>query len=340
MSETDDATSGPPRPVPRGIGALGGRLAGGARGFKIASVRDYGIVLSFAALFITLSFASDVFLSKTNMLNMLDQTAPVGIMAAGGTLVFIAGGFDLSVGALFAITTVISARMVGHVDPEWALVLGALSGLVFGAANGFLVNVARINAFIATLGSAIMIRGLALVLTGGLLITVTEPSYSSFGRGEWLDIKYGIWVWLAFALILGFVLSRTTLGRYIYASGGNPEAARLSGIRVNMVRTITFVISGFSASLAGVLVGSRVATGQADAGLGIEFTVIAGIVIGGVSIFGGEGAIWRSVLGVLLLTMIGNGFNLMNVQPIYAQIFQGAVILLAVGIDSWSRKST
>jgi ribose transport system permease protein len=340
MSETDDATSGPPRPVPRGIGALGGRVSGAARGFRIASVRDYGIVLSFAALFITLSFASDVFLSKTNMLNMLDQTAPVGIMAAGGTLVFIAGGFDLSVGALFAITTVIAARSVGHVGPEWALLFGALSGLAFGAVNGFLVNVARINAFIATLGSAIMIRGLALVLTGGLLITVTEPSYSNFGRGEWLGLKYGIWAWLVFALVLGFVLSRTTLGRYIYASGGNPEAARLSGIRVNMVRTITFVISGFSASLAGVLVGSRVATGQADAGIGIEFTVIAGIVIGGVSIFGGEGAIWRSVLGVLLLTMIGNGFNLMNVQPIYAQIFQGAVILLAVGIDSWSRKST
>jgi ribose transport system permease protein len=274
------------------------------------------------------------------MLNMLDQTAPAGIMAAGGTLVFIAGGFDLSVGAIFAISGVIAAQSVGHVGPTWALVFGALSGIGFGAANGFLVNVARINAFIATLGSAIMLRGLALVMTGGLLITVTEPSYSNLGRGEWLGVKYGVWGWLVFALAAGFFLGRTTFGRYIFASGGNPEAARLSGVRVNVVRTLTFVISGFSASLAGVLVGSRVATGQADAGIGIEFTVIAGIVIGGVSIFGGEGAIWRSVLGVLLLTMIGNGFNLLNIEPIYAQIFTGGVILLAVGIDSWSRKPT
>ncbi|MEX2645130.1 MAG: ABC transporter permease [Gaiellaceae bacterium] len=336
----EDITGGPPRPAPRGAGAVAARLTNVTRGFRVTALRDYGIVLSFVVLFLTLTFASDVFLTKTNLLNILDQTAPVGIMAVGGTLVFIAGGFDLSVGAVFAISSVIAAQSVPHIGPGWALVLGALSGFAFGAANGFLVNVARINAFIATLGSAIMLRGLALVMTGGLLITVTEPSYSNFGRGDWLGVKYGVWTWLFFALVAGFLLSRTTLGRYIYASGGNPEAARLSGIRVGLVRTITFLISGFSASIAGILVGSRVATGQAAAGLGIEFTVIAGIVIGGISIFGGEGAIWRSILGVLLLTMIGNGFVLMNIQPIYTQIIQGAIILLAVAIDSWSRRSS
>jgi ribose transport system permease protein len=146
-------------------------------------------------------------------------------------------------------------------------------------------------------------------------------------------------VWAAFAIILGFLLKMTMFGRFVFASGGNPVAARLSGVRVGVVRTIAFMISGTGAALAGIILGSRVQTGQADAGANIELTVIAAVVIGGVSIFGGEGAIWRAVLGILLLTLIGNGFNLLNVNPIYQQILQGVIILLAVGIDAWSRRS-
>jgi ribose transport system permease protein len=307
---------------------------------RVSAVREYGIVASFLAVFVILTFSSDVFLSKTNLLNMLDQTAPAGIMAVGGTLVFIAGGFDLSIGAIFAISGVIAAKSAPGLGPFLALLLGAGSGLAFGMLNGLLVTLGRINAFIATLGSQLMIRGLAVVLTGGYLIVVENPSFSTFGQGTFLGLKYGPWAWLIFALIAGFVLSRTTLGRYIYATGGNAEAARLSGVRVQLVRAITFAISGFSAALAGVLIASRVSTGQADAGMGIEFIVIAGIVIGGVSIFGGEGAIWRSILGVLLLTMINNGFNLLGINPIYSQIFSGGIILLAVAVDAWSRRTT
>jgi ribose transport system permease protein len=307
---------------------------------RASAIRDYGIVASFLAVFVTLTFSSDVFLSKSNLLNMLDQTAPMGIMAVGGTLVFIAGGFDLSIGAVFAISGVLAAKAAPALGPQAALLVGALSGIGFGLINGLLVTVGRINAFIATLGSQLVIRGLAVVLTSGYLIVVSDTAFTHFGQGDFLGVKYGPWVWLLFALIAGFVLSKTTLGRYIYASGGNAEAARLSGVRVQLIRAITFTISGFSASLAGVLIASRVSTGQADAGVGIEFTVIAGIVIGGVSIFGGEGAIWRSVLGVLLLTMIGNGFNLLGINPIYSQIFQGAIILLAVAVDAWSRRTS
>ncbi len=326
-----------PPPPAAGWRATTAGLHGRLRG---ASLREYGIVFAFLAMFVTLSLASDAFLTSSNLLAMLDQTAPVGIMAVGGTLVFIAGGFDLSVGAIFAIAGVLAAKAVGPFGPELALLLGTLSGIGFGLLNGLLITAGRINAFIATLGTSLVVRGFAIVLTGGYLLSVPDPSFSSFGNGDWLGLKISVWIWIACALAAGFVLSRTTLGRYIFASGGNAEAARLSGVRVPRVRAITFMISGFAASLAGVIVASRVSTGQADAGAGIEFTVIAGIVIGGISIFGGEGAIWRSVLGVLLLTMISNGFNLLNIDAIYSQIFQGGIILAAVAIDSWSRRSS
>jgi ribose transport system permease protein len=334
VTQSASEIQGPP------AAGLRGRAVGLTARLRQASVREYGIVASFLVMFVTLSLASDAFLTSSNLLAMLDQTAPVGIMAVGGTLVFIAGGFDLSVGAIFAIAGVLAAKAVGPFGPELALLIGTLSGLAFGLLNGLLVTAARINPFIATLGTSLVVRGFAIVLTGGYLISVSEPSFSSFGNSDLLGLRLSVWMWIAFALAAGFVLSRTTLGRYIFASGGNPEAARLSGVRVQRVRAITFVISGFAASLAGIIVASRVATGQADAGAGIEFTVIAGIVIGGISIFGGEGAIWRSVLGVLLLTMISNGFNLLNIDAIYSQIFQGGIILLAVAIDSWSRRTS
>jgi ribose transport system permease protein len=315
------------------------RTQGRARG-GLEAVRDYGIVVSFAALFITLSLTSDVFLSQANMLNVLDQSAAVGLMAAGGTLVIIAGGFDLSVGATFALAGVVAAKAATVMEPHWAYLLGALVGLGIGILNGVLTTVGRINPLVATLASSIIIRGVALVATGGFLVSVTDPDFTKLGQGKIGSIHYSILIWALFAGIGAFMLARSVAGRYIYASGGNPEAARLSGIRVGVVRTAAYAISGLSAGIAGVLVTSRVATGQADAGAGIELAVIAAIVIGGTSIMGGEGAIWRSVLGVLLLSMIGNGFNLLGVNPIYQQILQGGIILTAVAVDAWARRSS
>lgn len=312
-----------------------------ARAFGgLSALRDYGIVVSFLTLFVTLALMSDVFLSQANMLNVLDQSAAVGLMAAGGTLVIIAGGFDLSVGAVFAISGVVAAKFAPHMAPGIAYLLGSLVGLAIGIVNGLLTTIGRINPIVATLGSSIIIRGVALVMTGGFLVTVTDPGFTKLGQGKIGAVHYSILIWAVFALISGVVLARSVAGRYIYASGGNPEAARLSGIRVGVVRTAAYAISGLAAGIAGVLVTSRVATGQADAGVGIEIAVIAAIVIGGTSIMGGEGAIWRSMLGVLLLAMIGNGFNLLGVNPIYQQILQGGIILTAVAVDAWARRSS
>jgi ribose transport system permease protein len=306
---------------------------------QLARLRDYGIPITVLIVFIFLSFASPTFLTTRNLLNVLDQSAIVGMVAVGGTLVLIAGGLDLSVGAIFAISGVFAAQMVDVTGVPVAILLGILVGGVLGLVNGTISTIGRVNAIITTLATGIMIRGFALVLTGGSLVRTTDPSFSALGRGEIFGVKYVVLIFLLVVAVGWFLLSRTAFGRYIYAVGGNPDAAHLSGVRVHRIRTVAFVISGLTASLAGVLVASRVATGQADAGLGLEISAIAAIVIGGTSINGGEGAVWRTVFGVLLVTLVGNGFNLLNLNPIWQQVFMGAVILAAVAIDSWSKKS-
>lgn len=319
--------------------AIQGATASLGKRLNLAVLRDYGIVVSCVGLFLILSLSSDVFLTKTNLLNILDQWSAVGIIACGATLVIIAGGFDLSVGAIFAVAGVVAAKVAGVSSVELAFLSGAVVGLLFGIFNGVLATVGRINPFIATLSTSIMFRGLALVLTGGLLVTVSDDAFTTLGRDTLLGVKWSIWVFAVFAVIASVLLARTTFGRYVYAVGGNAEAARLSGIRVSIIKGATFAISGLSAGIAGVLVASRAATGQADVGVGLELTAIAAVVIGGTSILGGEGAVWRTILGVFLLAMINNGFNLLNVDPTYQQIVQGAIIVTAVAVDAWARRS-
>jgi ribose transport system permease protein len=316
--------------------AIGSRL----REFRLAALRDYGIVFAFVALFVTLSLASDVFLKRQNFMNILDQWSAVGIIAVGSTLVFIAGGFDLSISAVYALSGIIAAKSANSLGVAPGILLGCLIGLGVGVVNGIIVTVGRINPFMATLASSLMIRGLALAVSGGFLVRVAdEKGFDVIGRGEFLDAKYSVYLFAGVILVAGLLLHRTTYGRYMYASGGNAEAARLSGVRVNLVRASTYAISGLCAGIGGMIVASRVNTGQADAGIGLEFDAIAAVVIGGTSILGGAGAIWRTVVGVLMLAMIQNGFNLLEVDAVYQRIIYGAIIIGAVGIDAWSRRA-
>lgn len=308
--------------------------------FSIAAARDYGIVLAFVVLFVSLSMASDAFLTTTNLLNILDQWAAVGIIACGSTLVLIAGGFDLSVAAVYALAGVVAAKTAGSLGPELGLLMGVLVGVAAGAANGLIATIGRINPIIATLASGIVIRGLALAISGGMLLTVKDEGFTTLGRDTLLGVKLSIWLLVVVIAATAFLLHKTVYGRYIYAAGGNAEAARLSGVRVDRVRTSMYIVSAVTAALGGLIVASRVATGQADVGVGLEFDVIAAIVIGGTSILGGAGAIWRTVLGVLILALIGNGFNLLNVDINYQRMIYGGLILAAVGMDAWSRKRT
>lgn len=307
---------------------------------ELARVRDYGIVVCFLALFVTLSFASDAFLTQKNFTNILEQWAPIGIMAAAGTLVLIAGGLDISVGAIYAITGVIAVKVAnGASSVVIGVIAGFGAGLALGVFNGLITTVGRINSLIGTLGSALIVRGLALLISGGFIVEAKVGGLDSLAQDGVLGLKFSVWLFIAWTAVMMIVLHRTLLGRYVYAVGGNPEASRLSGVRVNWVKGATFALSGLAAGIAGVLGASRVNAGQGDVGVGYEFTVLAAIVLGGNSLLGGAGAVWRTVVGVLILAMIGNGLNLLAVDPIYQQIVQGSIILLAVGVDAWAQRA-
>lgn len=297
-------------------------------------LREYGIVLAFLAVFITLSFMTPAFFTRRNMFNVFDQSAQVGLVALGATVTIIGGGFDLSAGAIFAMAGSTAAAIAVQGYPVLGMVAGMLIGLILGAINGSLIAGFRINSFVATLASGLVIRGLAFILTDGLLIQVRDSTFAFLGRGEIFGAKVSVYFLFGFAILLSLLLSRTTFGRYVYAIGGNEEAARLSGVRTGLIRVATFTISGLAAGMAGVIAASRISTGQANVGTGIELSAIAAVVIGGTSIMGGEGAIWRTVMGVLLLQLISNGFNILNVQPFYQLVFQGGVILFAVALDA------
>ena len=311
------------------------------RRVNVAVVRDYGVVIAFAALFVTLSITSGAFLTWSNLKNLAFQSAPLGIIAIGGTFVFIAGGFDLSVGASSGFAAIIAGKLFLSTGiGVWpSMAIGALVGLGCGVGNGLLVTVGRVNAFIATLATSIIIYGFAQVITGGNLVSVDANSWSTLGLGNFLGIGYPVYVWLVFALVGGFLLSRTMFGRYTYAVGGNREAARLAGVRVDIVRATTFAFSGLAAGVAGVILFSEVGTAQWNANSGIEFDSITAIVLGGTSLLGGEGAIWRTVLGAFFLQMIGNGFDLLGTTPQWQYVIKGLILAAAVSLDAWARRS-
>jgi ribose transport system permease protein len=305
---------------------------------KRIDFRDYGIVYAFLALFIALSFASNSFLKFQNMSNILDQWSAIGLLACGETICIISGVFDLSVGAIVSVSGVVACKVANSTSPTLGLITGVATGLGLGIVNGIVIDRTRINSFIGTLATSIVYGGLAIIITGGLIQTVLDPSFGRIGQDELLQITYTGWVWIIFALVTGFVLSRTIFGRYVYAVGGNAEAARLSGVRVGVTRGTAFAISGLAAGLAGVLLASRTQSAAANLGSGMELTAISAAVVGGTSILGGEGAIWRAVFGTLLLAIIGNGFNLLNIDTTYQQIVQGGLILLAVAFDQLARR--
>ena len=286
-----------------------------------------------------LSISSGPFFTKANLLDILDQQASTLIIAAAGTLVLVAGGIDLSVGATYALASVVATKLALSVNPVLAILAGVAVGLVVGLVNGVIATFFRINSLIATLAMSFVVAGLAsLVTSGNLIIAYTALGYSKLARTSFLTVNTSTWAMLAMVIALGVVLSRTIAGRYMYAAGSNAEAARLAGVRVQLIRLTTFVISGGAAALGGIIDASRVLSAQASNGeTALTFTVLAGIVVGGTSILGGEGAVWRTVVGTLFIALIGNGFVLLGLNPLYEQITLGGILLIAVGVDAWSR---
>ena len=329
-----DATTVPSTPPASRLGS--GRLLSALQG----RWRSAGIVIPFLILFITLTIASSSFLTKANLLNILDQQAATLIIAAAGTMVLVSGGIDLSIGAVYGLAAVVCGELVLHGWPSaLAIVAGVLSGVVVGGVNGIVTSFFRINSLIATLAMSFVVAGIASLITqGNLLVLGVKPAFGDFANTSFLTVHTSTWAMVVVVIVLGLLLARTTLGRYTYAAGGNPEAARFAGVRVNLVRIVCFALSGGAAALGGIIDASRVLTGDSTNNTTLTFTVIAGIVVGGTSILGGEGAIWRTVVGVLLIALIGNGYDLLGLNPLYEQITLGVIMILAVGLDAWSRK--
>lgn len=303
-------------------------------GAALRLVRRYAVAVIVVLLMIMLTLMSDSFLTVENLINILNQNAPLAIIASAMTLVIICGGFDLSVGAIVAVGSVTAAWMALHVNPLAGLAVAPLVGLALGLINGITITSLGIHSFLATLATSLVFRGIAILVTGGELIPVRSQAFTWLGRDRIGPIYIAVIVLVLFAIASMVLLNRTTFGRKVFAVGGNEEAAILSGIRVARVKIVTFAIAGFAAGLASAIAVSRVSLGQARAGAGMELEAIAAVIIGGTSIYGGRGAIWRSIAGVIMLALINNGFNILNADPFFKDLTTGLVIVAAVAISA------
>lgn len=295
----------------------------------------WGLVIALAAIAAALSIAKDNFLSVPNLINLVRQISINGILAVGVTHVLLTGGVDLSLGSLVALTGVAAASFAhpGEFPLLAPVAVGVLAGAACGAVNGVVVTRGRVAPFIVTLGMMTAARGLALVASGGRPVSNLSREFTVMGSGDVLGVPVPALIFFAVAAVAWVFLPKTRYGRYIYAVGGNEDAARASGIRVGGVKLLAYTISGLLAGLAGVVLAARITTGQPNAGAGYELDAIAAVVIGGASLSGGVGGIGGTILGALLMGVINNGLDLLNVSSYYQQIVKGAIIVGAVWMD-------
>jgi ribose transport system permease protein len=285
------------------------------------------------AVCIVLSIASPVFATSGNLLNVALATSVTALLAAGQTFVIILAEIDLSVGAILGFSAAITAMTLKHQPTAVGIAVGLAVGAVAGLVNGLLVTRTRMPSFIATLAMMSVLSGLTLQITQGNPIGVKDYDFQNIGQARTAGIPVPVWIMVVVFLAFGALLARTRFGRYVYATGDNAEAARLSGIPTNRVKVLAFVISGALAALAGFIVTARLSTAEPTAGTGLELEAIAAVIIGGTSLAGGRGNLVGTIVGALILGVIDNGMNLLNVSPFLQSVVKGLVILFAVLLD-------
>lgn len=300
-----------------------------------AFLRKFGMLAAFLLICLLLSLATPNFFSLQNMTIVLRQVSINGILAIGVTFVIIAGGIDLSLGSVVALAGVVAALFAhpGEYPLIVPLALAVMVGLAIGGLNGLVVTLGKVAPFIVTLGMMTIARGLALVVSDGRPVTNLSESFNAIGGGDLWGVPIPILIFIMVIILSSFLLNQTRIGRYMYAVGGNERAAYASGVRVNTVKMIAYMICSGLAGLAGIVLASRINTGQPNAGVAYELDAIAAVVIGGTSLAGGIGSIAGTVLGVLLIGVINNGLDLLNVSSYYQQIIKGVIIIAAVLID-------
>ena len=309
-----------------------------------AFLRKYGIVLILLGMLIAMTFLSPAFLTPRNLLNIVRQISVMGLIAIGVTMVIITGGIDLSSGSVLALAAVVATSLAQRLDwaeikfpgldvPVFVPIVAALGvGAVCGLVNGSLIARFKIPPFIATLGMMTVARGFALIYSERPVSGLKE-SYTYIGQGEPFGIPVPILILALVAIAAHILLNNTRFGRHIYALGGNEQAARISGINISRVKIGVYTIAGLLAGLSGLVLSSRIGSGQPGLGLGYELDAIASAVIGGTSLSGGIGTIWGTIVGALIIGVLNNGLDLLNVSAYWQTIVKGSIIVIAVIID-------
>ena len=327
--QTTQATFPPPAPTQS---AVAGRSA---RAVAIAVLTRYPMVLALFVLLIVTTILDSTFWTSANLQNLLSQNVGLMLCACGMTFVIIAGGFDLSVGSVYAAGAMFYISFLGQLPAPLAVILSLLLGLGMGAVNGIIINVMRVNPFVATLGTSSIFIGLITIYAGATATFATSSSYLYLGTAKVAGVPLSGLIAIIILIISGFVLARSTYGRSVYAVGGNQEAARLSGIRVGVVSASTFMIIGVMAALGGVFTASQLGTASPNFVGNITLQAIAVVIVGGTALTGGEGAIWRTVVGLAIIAVIVNLFTSLNFSPDLQTVFEGLIVILAVAMDVW-----
>lgn len=308
----------------------------GKANFMSTTIQKLGPLLGLLILIVIVSILNPSFLEPLNILNLLRQVAINALIAFGMTFVILTGGIDLSVGAILALSSALTAGMiVSGLDPIFAIVVGCILGGMMGMVNGFLITKGKMAPFIATLATMTIFRGLTLVYTGGNPITGLGDNYlfQLFGRGYFLGIPVPAITMIVTFVLLYIVLHKTPFGRKTYAIGGNEKATLISGIKVTKVKIMIYSLSGVFAALAGAILTSRLNSAQPTAGTSYELDAIAAVVLGGTSLSGGKGRIFGTLIGALIIGTLNNGLNLLGVSSFYQMVVKGIVILIAVLLD-------
>ena len=301
--------------------------------------RNYGILLVTILLFVILAVSADGFATERNLRNILDQQSMVIIAASFMTIAIISGNFDVSVSAGFVTAPLFGLRVENMTGNVFLAVAAALAvGLLMGAINGFIVTRLKINSFIGTLATSFMFFGAGFLVSSRSLMRPESDVYRLIARSRFLGLTSATWIAIAVVIIATILLSRTRFGRNVFAVGGNMEAARLAGVAVNRVQTTAFLLLGVAAALAGVLNSSRSISAQPSDNFSFVFAVLTAVIVGGTSIAGGQGAIWRTTTAAFFLAFLNNGFNLLQIDPIWQRLIEGAVIIMAVAVDTWTKQ--
>lgn len=303
--------------------------------FDVKSVTLYiGVVVIFLAFTIICAINGKNFLTFGNIQNIITQSAVIAIVAIGASLVILTGGIDLSIGSVVGFVGIFGGLMIKQGIPLFFVVLLCLlCGAAVGALNGYFISYGKVPAFIVTLGSMQIIRGVSKLMTQGRPVSGFPNSLSLITNAEFLGLPVMVWYVFVFYALIIFITSKTVFGRKIYALGGNAHAAKLSGVKVNLVEILTYVIAGVTSAIGGVLLLSRLSYADPNAGVGYEMDAIAAVVIGGIAMSGGKGKVGNTLVGALILGMLKCGLQILNVDTYYQTIIVGVVIVVAVYLD-------